>query len=200
MGRLLTLFAPGEQVGEMLIPDDCIGIGTTCSITLNGILLDYKIPANSRFGGLLELVDGKPQRFVEIITYSGTTLDPLEVFIKSGMTDYLHATENGNGRIGAGFREVPAAAREKVIELAGRLEAIGLGGFMEIGLPGQPLFGIPVSEGSVGIVVIGGLNPIAILEESGIRLQSRALSGLVEFSRLFPFEELTDRAEALLQA
>jgi hypothetical protein len=116
------------------------------------------------------------------------------------MTDYLHATENGNGRIGAGFREVPAAAREKVIELAGRLEAIGLGGFMEIGLPGQPLFGIPVSEGSVGIVVIGGLNPIAILEESGIRLQSRALSGLVEFSRLFPFEELTDRAEALLQA
>jgi len=64
---------------------------------------------------------------------------------------------------------------------------------MEIGQPGQSLFNIPVSEGRVGAVVIGGLNPVAVLEEMGIRVVSRALSGLLDFNRLFHYEELRSR-------
>jgi repressor of nif and glnA expression len=170
-----------------------IGIGTVCSITLNGVLLANGIPTNSRFGGLLELRDKKPTRFVEIIHYEGTTLDPLEVFIRSGMTDYSGAVESGNGKIGASFREVPAESRDRVIELAKKLEKVGLGGFHTIGWPGRPLLEVPVSEGRVGAIVIGGLNPVAILEEKGIRVHSRALAGLAAYERLFPYQELDQR-------
>ncbi len=197
MGTLMALLGPGEKIGEVVVPDKMVGIGTVCSITLNGVLLSQGIPTNSRFGGLLELHDGEPSRFVEIITYEGTSIDPLEIFIRSGMTDYVGATKSGNGRIGVGFREVPANARDRVIDLAHRLEKVGLGGFMTIGWPGQPLLEVPVSEGRVGAIVIGGLNPAAILEEKAIKVHSRALAGLVEYESLFPYQEFGDRIKKL---
>ncbi len=190
MGTLMTVYAPGEKAGELVIPEGYLGIGTVCSVTLNGILLGEGIPTSSRFGGLLEVHGSKPVRFVAIINYDGTSLDPLEIFIKSGMTDYSGATECGDGLIGAGFREMPAASRERLLVLAEELKQVGLGGFMSIGWPGQPLVGIPVNEGVVGAVVIGGLNPVAILEEQGISVHSRALSGLVDYGRLFDYREM----------
>jgi repressor of nif and glnA expression len=47
-------------------------------------------------------------------------------------------------------------------------------------------------------VVIGGLNPVAAVEEKGERVQSRALAGLVDYNRLFPYEEMESRARQLL--
>lgn len=193
MGHLVTLLAPGERTGHITVPEGMIGLGTVCSITLNGVLLKYGIPTNSRFGGLLELQDKKPIRFVEIITYDGTSIDPLEVFIRSGMTNYVGAIETGTGRIGASFREFPAQGRDLVEELAHKLEKVGLGGLMQIGRNGQSLLEIPVNEGRVGAIVIGGLNPVAILEETGARVYSRALAGLMDFNKLFRYEELESR-------
>ena len=69
---------------------------------------------------------------------------------------------------------------------------------MSIGRPGQPLLDIPVSEGRFGAIVIGGLNPVSILEETGIRVYSRALSGLIDFSRLFHFQEMHERLQRYL--
>jgi repressor of nif and glnA expression len=198
MGRLLTLFDTGEQVGETQIPAGNVGIGTICSITVNGVLLQHGIPTHSVFGGLLEISDYKPTRFVEMIRYDGTTLDPLEIFIKSGMTDYSNATASGNGLIGASFREVPAVSRDRVLEIASELEKIGLGSFMEIGWPGQALMGIPIPDGQIGAIVIGGLNPVAILEENKIEVFSKALSGLVDYKRLFHYDELEQRARKLM--
>ncbi len=198
MGRLLTLLSPGERVGDVLIPEGKIGIGTVCSITLNGVLLEHGIPTISRFGGLLELKNGKPSRFVELIHYEGTTLDPLEVFIRSGMTDYWGATESGNGLVGASFREVPCDSRSRLLTIVRTMKEAGLGGVCMIGWPGRPLLEIPVSEGRLGVIVMGGLNPVAILEELGIRVrQTGALAGLVEYRDLFSFEELPRRVKEL---
>lgn len=197
MGRLLALYGPGCRAGEMEVPPGYVGVGTICSITVNGVLLSHGIPTYSRFGGLLEVREKLPERFTAIINYDGTTLDPLEIFIKSGMTDYVGATQSGNGRIGASFRELPAGSRDRVLSIASRLELIGLGGFMEIGRPGQPLLGIPVDENRVGAIVIGGLNPVAILEEIGVKVLSRALSGLTDFKTLFPYDQLPERLSAL---
>jgi len=193
MGKLMNLYPPGRKFDSLRIPDGFVGIGTVCSVTLNGVLLSSGIPSNSRFGGLLEIRNKGPEIRRALIHYEGTTLDPLEIFIKSGMTDYSGATTTGNGLIGAGFRELPAGSRGRVEEIAGELEKIGLGGFMAIGWPGQPLLEIPVSEGRFGAVVIGGLNPVAILEERGIRTQSRALAAFDDFSSLFHYEELDER-------
>lgn len=193
MGELVTLFGPGERVGAMTVPEEMIGVGTVCSITLNGVLLSHGIPVVSKFGGLLELRGGRPTRFVEIIHYDGTTLDPLEIFIRSQMTDYLGAVKTGNGRIGAGLREVPAESRSRVIELARKLDEAGLGGFLTIGWPGQQLLEIPVNEERVAIIVIGGLNPMAILAEQGVKVHLKALDGLVEYDSLFHYRELPER-------
>ncbi len=199
MGSLVTLFGPGQRIGELTIPEDCVGIGTVCSVTVNGVLLSEGIPTVSRFGGLLEIRNRKYTRFVELIHYEGTTLDPLEVFIRSRMTDYFGATTTGNGRIGASFREVPAESRARVIDIAERLEKAYLSGFVSIGWPGQPLMEIPVGDGRIGLIVIGGLNPVAILEEKGIHVRfTGALAGLLEYENLFHYRELKDRADKLI--
>jgi len=198
MGHLLTFFKPGETLNHVTVPEGMIGIGTVCSITLNGVLLKHGIPATSRFGGLLELRDRKPVRFAEIIMYDGTSIDPLEVFIRSGMTNYAGAISTGTGMIGASFREFPAESRDVVAHLEEKLKRIGLGGLVAIGRPGQVLLDIPVSEGRIGAIVIGGLNPMSIFEEMGTRAYSRALAGLVDFSRLFRYEEIGNRVKAYL--
>lgn len=199
MGRLLTLIGPGESCGDVRVPEGMIGLGTVCSITLNGVLLKHGIPVTSRFGGLLELVDKKPSRFVEIVMYDGTSIDPLEIFIRSGMTNCLDLIQTGNGRIGASFREFPAESRDAVEQLAEKMTMIGLGGLVKIGMPGQSVLDIPVSEGRVGAIVIGGLNPVSILEERGVRAYSRAMAGLIDFNRLFRYEELGKRIQAYLK-
>lgn len=193
MGRLMALLPPGERIGEMTIPDDMVGVGTVCSITINGVLLRYGIPTVSRFAGLLKIRGKKPSRFVEMITYDASSLDPLEVFVGSGMTDHIGATTSGDGLIGASFREFPAVSRNLVIEFARRLEEVGLGGLSQIGWPSQSLLDIPVHEGRVGAVVFGGLNPLAVMVERGKRLHSKTLAGLLSYNRLFPYQELDQR-------
>jgi repressor of nif and glnA expression len=198
MGRLLTLFKSDEQIGDIVIPQGHVGIGTVCSVTLNGVLLNYGIPVASRFGGLLEIRNSHPVRFVELIRYDGTTIDPIEMFIKSCMTNYTGAIRQGNGQIGASFREIPIGTEQKVIPIVKKLQRVGLGGFLQIGWSGQSVFGIPVNEGRVGMVFIAGLNPVAILEEQGIEVYSRALCGLIDFQRLFDYEQLEQKTEAFI--
>jgi repressor of nif and glnA expression len=197
MGQLLALFEPGDDSIGLDLPDGFVGIGTVCSITLNGVLLRRGIPTFSRFGGLLELRDGSPTRFVDIIHYDGTSIDPLVVFIRSGMADYINAVTTGNGRIGASFREFPADSIEAVQSISEQLETIGLGSLLCLGSPGQSLYGVSVGPQRAGAIIIGGLNPMSIFEETGLRVQSSALSGLVDFNRLFHYSELKDRLAAL---
>lgn len=199
MGRLVGLLGEGEILGNIVVPKGKIGLCTVCSVALNGVLLKHGIPVNSLFSGLLQVKQHQAQRFVEIIHYNGTSIDPLALFIQSGMTDYLGAISTGNGLIGAGFREVPSESYELVQRLAQRLAAVGLGAFQLIGKPEQQVYNIPVHDGSCGVVVVGGLNPTAVFEESGVRLESRALGGHMEFTRLFSFEEFPQRLEAILK-
>ncbi|MCG8452140.1 MAG: NrpR regulatory domain-containing protein [Spirochaetales bacterium] len=196
-GQLMALLDEGEQVGDQVIPAGKMGIGTVCSITMNGALIKAGIPVTSVFGGLLEIHDRAPDRFTAIIRYDGTSLDPLEVYITSGMTRTGEAAREGNGLIGASFREIPASARELALETDAKLSSRGLGGFLKLGYPSQTLLDIPVGDGRTGMVVAGGLNAIAPLVEEGIPLESKALSGLVEYQKLFPSDELSLRLSRL---
>lgn len=198
MGSLLALIPPGESLGDWSVPVRKLGLCTVCSITLNGLLMKHGVPTTSRFGGLLELCDGRPTRFVEMIHYEGTSIDPLEVFIRSGMTDFCGAIRDGNGLICAGFREIPENSRDLAMQLAERASTIGLGSFMEIGWPDQPVLEIPVTPGRIGVVISGGLNPVSVLEERGYRVNSRAIAGLLEYSQLFHFGELSERLKPYL--
>jgi len=190
MGQYAAIAAPGGWLGSFHVPDDRFAIGTVCSVTINGVLLAAGIPATSLFGGLLELVDGRPARFTEMIYYNGTSLDPLEIFIRGHMTSVRDAVRTGNGVVGASFREIPAVSVPKVRKICARLEAIGLGGVLEVGKPNRPLLEIPVAEGRAGVVVVGGLNPLAAAEEAGIETHNKALTSLFDFSGVRRFAEL----------
>jgi len=195
MGRYAALAGPGQWLGSFHVPDDRFAIGTVCSVTINGILLSAGIPAASRFGGLLELNGGRAARFTQMIYYDATSLDPLEVFIRGHMTSVREAARTGDGVIGASFREIPAVSVPKVRRICAKLEAIGLGGVIEVGKPNRPLLEIPVAEGRAGLVVVGGLNPLAAAEEAGIETHNKALTGLFDFSGVSEFTRLRRAAE-----
>jgi len=190
MGKFITLGHPGSTVGNILIDQDRAAIGTVCSVTINGIFLKKGIYTTSRFGGVLEISEGKPLRFTEVINYSGTSIDPLEIFIKGRMINVKDVVSTGNGRIGASFREFPSVALKKAMRIKKKLEDINLGGILLIGRPGRPLLDIPVAEGRVGMIVAGGLNPLSAVEESGIPTRNETLKSIFNFEKMMPYTDL----------
>jgi hypothetical protein len=180
----------GEKIGEVIIPDGQIGFGTVCSVTINGIFLKAGIPVTSKFGGVLQIENSELSRFTALISYEGSSLDPLEVFIKSRMTDVLGAVKNHSGKILASFREIPIVSLEKARQLSEELQKKGINGILIIGNPNQPLLEMPVAMDRAGMVIVGGLNPIAALEEAGIPTVSKAMSTLHRFTDLVKFKEL----------
>lgn len=188
--RVLILEKDSENI---LVPQDHICIGTVCSVTLNAILLKYGIPIISRFGGVLEIRENEPYRFGALISYDGTSLDPLEIFIRGKMTDVLGAIENGFGRVLASFREIPIVCVDKVKEIYSIMQKRGFQGIIMFGKPNQPLLDIPVGMDRVGIIVVGGLNPIAAIEENNIQTYTTAISVLYDCRELVVFEEILEK-------
>ncbi len=132
------------------------------------------------------MVDSKPLRFTEIIEYSGSSLDPAEIFIKGKMTSVLDAARSGAGKVLAGFREIPAACLPEAEDILNRLSQIGFSGTVVIGEPNQPTLQIPVGSGYVGLVILAGLNPLAAVEEAGIDTQNMSLCMMMDFQKLTP--------------
>ncbi len=194
MSDRMFLAEGGEKIGSLVIRQNMVCIATVCSVTLNGILLSERIPVVSRFGGLLEIRNGQPARFVELIEYGGTTVDPLEAFIRAGMTRTTECALSGNGIVGASFREVPSAALDAVMRIHKMMTQRGLGGMLAIGKPNRPLMDIPVADGRAGIVVIGGLNAMAAIHEAGIDVELRSLACLADYSLFRPLPEVVAMA------
>ena len=190
--RLLVLRAGAiyDVRRAAVVPRGKIAMVTVCSVTLNGILLKEGIPVTSRFGGLLEFRNRLPARFVELLEYRGTTQDPLELFIRAKMTSVRACVETGNGLAGASFREFPSVALPAVLKIRDQLRLMGLDGILAVGVPNQPLYGIPVGEGRTGLVVLGGLNPAAALEEAGLAGENRSLAGLLEYQQFPEYRHL----------
>lgn len=190
MSDKVAVVRGGSSIGDVLIPQGKIAFGTVCSVTINGIFLKAGIPVTSRFGGVLEIEGNTPKRFVALISYEGSSLDPLEVFIRGKMTDVWGAVKHGAGNVLASFREIPTVCIENAIRVSDELREKGIGGIIKIGEPNSALFEVPVGMDKAGVVIIGGLNPVAVLAESRIEAESKAMSTLFDYSDLVPFKEL----------
>ncbi len=190
LSRLALLRGEGESLGDITVPPGQCGVGTVCSVALNGVLLKRGVPVLSRFGGLLEVERAQPLRFLEIIGYEASTLDPIEIFIKGKMTRVREAAAGGRGVVCASFREIPADAGGLIQEVLAEMRECDVGGAVFLGKPGQPFLQVPVGRGRLGLVVAGGLNPLAAVEEAGIPTASKALAALVDFEELRPLREL----------
>jgi repressor of nif and glnA expression len=71
---------------------------------------------------------------------------------------------------------------------------------LEVGTPDRTLLNMPVSPGSCGLLVIGGLNPVAVFVESGHRVRNLAMSALMPCHQLFHFSQLGDRMRGMRSA
>jgi repressor of nif and glnA expression len=74
--------------------------------------------------------------------------------------------------------------------LSEKMKDKGMGGILLIGEPNQNVLEMPVGLDKAGVIIVGGLNPIAALEESNIPTVSKAMSALYDFSKLVKFSEL----------
>ncbi|MCX7845466.1 MAG: NrpR regulatory domain-containing protein [Dictyoglomaceae bacterium] len=188
--RIIIFDKEDEEIFPgIIVPEKEVIIGTVCSVTIHGILIKQGIPVEAKFAGILEIKDRNPTRFLEIITYEGTTLDPLEIFIRSKMTSILSAVKSGSGKILATLREIPSIALSKMEEVLKEIRKIGFQGNILLGKPNQEILGIPTASEKVGLVIAGGLNPLAAVEEAGIEAKNKAMGILYEYSKLVPIKE-----------
>jgi len=153
-------------------------------------LLKAGVPLDSKFGGILQLKNHRPLRFVELIRYSGSSLDPSEIFITSKMTSVTRAAREGEGRILANFREIPALSQAAAEKTIATLKEAGLGGLIMMGEVSKPVCEVPVEVNKIGMILVGGLNPVAAAVESGIDVENHAMSTVVEYRDLVKFWDL----------
>lgn len=190
VSELVAVAQEGQIIGELTVPEGKVALATVCSIIVNGSLLKAGVPMDSKFGGILEIKNREPLRFVELIQYAGSSLDPSEVFIRAKMTSVTEVANSGNGKILANFREIPAICRPTADEVVVKLRQAGLAGLLVMGNTSEPVCETPVGINRIGIILIGGLNPVAAAEEAGFKVENHAMSAVVEYQNLVKFEEL----------
>ena len=188
--ELIATASEGEKLGSVVVPGGRIGVATICSAAVNGILLKAGIPVASQFGGVLEVKGAKPERFIAVINYAGTSIDPSEQYIRAGMTSVSEAARTGHGKILSNFREMPALARSLASEKIAALKEAGIGGVYVLGNTSEPICQISVGLNRVGMVLLGGLNPLAAAVEAGVDVENIGESGIVDFEQLTSIRDL----------
>jgi repressor of nif and glnA expression len=180
----------GKTLGDIVVPQGKVGFATVCSIVINGVLLRHGIPIDSKFGGILQMRKGEILRFVELIHYAGSSLDPSEIFIRGKMTSVGQVVAEGEGKILANFREIPALSRSLVDRVVDDFAKTGIHGVLSIGNIGHPVCQTHVDMNKIGMILIGGLNPVAAVGEEGFDVDNKAMSTVMEFEKLKDIETL----------
>jgi HTH-type transcriptional regulator, global nitrogen regulator NrpRI len=188
--NMVVVATEGNKLGDTTIPAGQVGFATVCNVAVNGCLLKSGIPAHARFGGLLQIKAGLPFRFVDLIEFSGSTLDPSDIFLVGRMTDVINAAVNGEGKVLAGYHEIPMLSVGKAEELLQRMKNSNLISYAALARPGERICEVPFSHEQVGLVTLSGLNPVAAAAEAGIHVSNRAMCGMIEFARMRPAREL----------
>jgi HTH-type transcriptional regulator, global nitrogen regulator NrpRI len=163
------------------IPPGFVGFISICSITMDGVFQRKGIPVKMAFGGRLEIENGIPKRFNDLIGYRGTTIDPLELFISSGLTSIAAFSKSKSGIALANIREVPCAAKNQVEETIHLMNDCG---FVFPVTMGNQVFNLPKNPFRLSIVAFSGLNFIGNAVEHGIDIKTEIGAGNIPFSKI----------------
>ncbi|MBN1134215.1 MAG: DUF128 domain-containing protein [Methanosarcinaceae archaeon] len=186
----LKIIHEGDSIEGLVVGKGKVGFATVCSITIDGVLLKAGIQVNPKFGGLVQVKKGTPIRFTDVLTYESTTIDPLEVLMSQAITSVTDVMRTGSGKLLANLREVPMVARDDTERILSDLVDSGFSGIMEVGEPNTSILDMPVERDHFGVVVIGGTNQMAIVQEQCIPIKINAMSTLVNFEKMRRIEEL----------
>jgi repressor of nif and glnA expression len=159
---------------------DDVGIATICSLSIDGILINNGIMSTPKYGGLLEM-RSKPL-FIELISYSGSSIDPHEIFIFKNMTS-IKSNSSGYKILLASVKEIPYIARESTEKILSKIEYVGLPVY-KIGKPREVVYNAKIDNYSFGIISGSGLNPIAAIKEEGIDIKAKSIESMIDFSKM----------------
>lgn len=187
--ELVAVARAGEKLGNVKVPPGKVGLGTLSNVAVSAVLIKAGIPLDFRFGGLLQVRNRDYIRFVDLIEYTGSSINPYEVFIASKMTDVNGIGRAGEGKILAGFSELPALARPRVETVVKELEALGINSVVKLGRVSERLCETPVSSGKFGMVLTDGLNLPAAVAETGIEVENHAGHSTIDFTRMRPLSK-----------
>lgn len=163
------------------IPHGHVGFMTICSISMDGVFQRRGIPVRMAFGGRLEIENGMPTQFRDLIAYRGTTIDPLELFISAGLTSITSFARSKNGIALANVREIPCAARSQAEETIRQMNSCG---FVFPVTMGNQIFNLPHNPYRLSIVAFSGLNYIGNTVEHGIPIKTEIGAGNIPFSKI----------------
>ena len=154
--------------------------------TVSTIYEDSSIGANANVVSETNpQINDNNKRFIELISYQGSSLDPHEIFIKKNMQNVTDAIDD-NGKILASVHTVPYIAREKTVSIFEELESTGLDALC-IGKPNEYTYNARIEKYNFGYVLSGGLNPVVAIKENGIPVEVKTLESIMNYNE---FEEL----------
>jgi repressor of nif and glnA expression len=163
------------------IPHGSSGIITICSISMDGVFQRNGVPVKMAYGGRLEIEGGDPKRFVDLIGYRGTTIDPLELFISSGLTSINRYCRTRSGIALANVREVPSSALAQVEDTIRQMKQCGF--IFPVGM-GNKVFNLPHNPYRLSIVAFSGLNYIGNSAEQGFDIRTEIGAGNIPFTKV----------------
>jgi repressor of nif and glnA expression len=181
----LVKFLPSkERIGDLLVPEGQTAICTVCSVTFDGLLIRRGIPINPIGGGVVQIENRTPIRFIHMILYEHTTIDPLQVLNSQRLTSVTSMMRTGSGHILANIREFHMEAEPRVGEVLDELSDSSFIGILEVGMPNVPLLGVPVTPQFIALACVGGTNPLAAIKEGGRYVQTNAMKGLMDVAEM----------------
>ena len=163
------------------VPRGSAGIVSICSITMDGVFRREGIPVRMAYGGRLAIQHEEATHFVDLIGYRGTTIDPLQLFISSGLTSLSSLVASGSGTALANVREIPALAENRVRETVARMKKAGF--VFPIAL-GTSVFNLVLDPYRLALVAYSGMNFVANAYEKKIPIQTEIGAGTIPFSRV----------------
>jgi len=187
ISNLVAVASGGERLGDITVPQNKTGLATVCSAAIVGGLLKAGIPIDSRFGGLLQIRNREPARFVELIEYNGCTLDPSQIYIAGKMTNVMGAVKMGEGKVLASFHEVPMPSRAATEAVLEKLKSLNLCHLVVMGKASEPICEVPAMSNKIGLALFSGLNAVAAVVEKGIEVTCKSMSGVIQINSLRSF-------------
>jgi repressor of nif and glnA expression len=106
------------------------------------------------------------------------------------MTSVRSVLAKGEGKILANFRDIPAPCRPLVEELVTKLRRFRIGGVLSVGEVSEPVCQVDVDMNKVGMILTGGLNPVACVQEAGIHVENRGMAAVMDYRELSRFSEI----------
>jgi repressor of nif and glnA expression len=184
MSPLIKIYDGVAEVSKVGIPEGKVGIGLVSTSVVDAALTTNRIYPTPTFAGVLQYMNREPVRFIQAISYTGSTLDPIDLFIKSGFCSVGSVVKRGHGTIPADIREIPAVLRKRAVGVIEKLNDAKIMGVIHVGEASRSALGVPVGNRRVGVVVIAGSTPLAYLKEKKLKVEIRILSAFERYDDL----------------